>query len=513
MRTLVPIPSCFSCEQIIQIKMNRISAHRALHMTVLSLSLAGCAAPLPLEKKLPATPAAFKEADQRSSEAVPATAHPHGDWWKVFADPLLDDLVARSANSNTTIQQAAARLTQARALARAAGANRMPQAGLNAGVSRQGGPLINAAGADGTLINTAANLSYEIDLVGKLSKAAEAANLDVQSRDALLRSAHLLVQADIAQAYLSLRALDAERALVRETADAQRETLRLIERRQKAGLVPELDVARARAEAAATDAEGLALDRRRAELEHALAFLTGEAPSTFRIDSIEWKAALPVIPPGIPSAVLARRPDVSAAQRSMQAAQTRLGLAHTAWFPNLALTASGGFASTELGDLFKLSARAWGIGAVLALPLFDGGRRAAAIDGAGADLELALANYREQMLVAFRDVEDQLSALRLLAAQAEALVAASQAASRAAELADSRYRSGLSSQLDALDARRGELRNRRAALAVQSLRYQVTVGLVRALGGGWDGAAKVGSRGAGNGAVALDDAAVRVAAH
>jgi len=183
--------------------------------------------------------------------------------------------------------------------------------------------------------------------------------------------------------------------------------------------------------------------------------------------------------------VLVRRPDVSAAQRSMLAAQKRVGIAEAAWFPDLALTASGGYASPELSDLFKWSARNWGIGALLSLPIFDGGRRKAGVESATAELDAALASYREQVLVAFREVEDQLSGLRLLAEQAEAQSRAVNSASRATLLSDARYRNGYVSQLDLLDARRSELRNRRQALQVRSAQYQATVTLVRALGGDW----------------------------
>jgi multidrug efflux system outer membrane protein len=264
-----------------------------------------------------------------------------------------------------------------------------------------------------------------------------------------------------------------------------RETLSLTERRWRAGDVAELDLARAATELAATESELLALQRRRAELEHALAVLVGESPTGFSIAADDWKTSLPVIPAGVPAAVLARRPDVSAAQREMLAAQARVGVAKTAWFPNVALTASGGYASPELSDLFKWSARAWGIGLLASLPIFDGGRREAAVDAASAELDGALMQYRERILVAFKDVEDQLSALRLLTEQAEAQARAVAAASRSTSLSDARYRAGYVSQLELLDALRSELRNRREALQVRSARYQSTVALVRALGGSW----------------------------
>jgi multidrug efflux system outer membrane protein len=194
---------------------------------------------------------------------------------------------------------------------------------------------------------------------------------------------------------------------------------------------------------------------------------------------------LPVIPAGVPATVLARRPDVSAAMDGLLAAQQRVGVARSAWFPDLSLTAAGGYASSELSDLFKWSMRAWGVGALLALPVIDGGRREAGVQSAAAEMDGAAARYREQVLVAFRDVEDQLAALHTLADQSEAQSRAVASAARSTALSDTRYRGGFVSQLELLDAQRSELRNRRQALQVRSAQYQATVGLVRALGGGW----------------------------
>jgi multidrug efflux system outer membrane protein len=338
-----------------------------------------------------------------------------------------------------------------------------------------------------TMTTAAASVSYEVDLFGRLSKAADAASLDAQSREALLQSTRLLAQAETAQTYLALRATDAERAIMRDTVAAYDDTLRLTRRRQQAGDIAELDVARVETELAATQSDALALDRRRAELEHELAVLVGEAASSFSVEEHEWTTTLPRIPAGVPATVLARRPDVSAAQAEILAAQARVGAARAAWFPNISLTATGGYASPELGDLFMWSARAWGVGALLSLPVFDGGRREAGVRGAQAQLEEAAAAYRGQVLVAFKEVEDQLSALRLLDEQAQAQARAVNFATRATQLSESRYRNGLDSQLELLDARRSELRNRRQALQVKTSQYQATVSLIRALGGGWGG--------------------------
>ena len=461
----------------------------ALTPLIAALVLAGCASTATFTPSAaPVAPAAFKEADGRWAQAAPAEAQARGPWWAVFGDPVLDGLIARADANNTSIQLAAARLTQARALLRSADADRAPQIGVGAGASR-GNLLTPGVATPVTVLSAGASASWEPDLFGRLAKASNAASLDAQAREALLQSTRLVVQSDVAQTYFVLRALDDERALVRETVAAYGDTLRLTERRYAAGDVAELDLARVQTEVAATQSQALALDRRRAQLEHALAVLLGELPSSFTLAEAQWRGSLPSVPPGIPSTVLTRRPDVSAAQSAMLAAQARVGVARTAWFPNVALTANGGFASTDLGDLFKWSARSWGIGALLSLPLFDGGRREAGVQNANGAWDAAAASYREQVLVAFQDVEDQLAALRLLSDQAGAQTQAVDAAARATVLSNSRYRNGLVSQLEFLDARRSELTNRRQAVQVRAAQYQATVGLIRALGGGWTGAA------------------------
>ncbi|MBX3655371.1 MAG: efflux transporter outer membrane subunit [Ramlibacter sp.] len=461
---------------------------RSLLLPLLAaLTLAGCVtAPVGDLPTAPPTPIRFKESPQRWTIATPAESRDRGTWWKAFADPVLDGLVERASLQNTRIGEAAAQLAQARALLRSTDANRLPQIGLSAGATRQAGANTASGSQPATLTQAGATLSYEVDLFGRLARASDAAALDAQAREALLQSTRLMVQAEVARTYLALRAADSERALMRQTVQAYRDTLHLTERRYQAGDVAELDVARVKTGLAATESQGLALDRRRATLEHALAVLLGEAASGFALPAAEWSTALPAIPPGVPGTVLARRPDVSAAQSALMAAQARVGIARAAWFPNLSLTAAGGYASPELGDLFKWSARAWSVNALLGLPLFDGGRREAGVQGAQARLDEALAAYRGQVLNAFRDVEDQLASLRWLQEQAQAQDQAVASAARATVLSDSRYRNGMVSQLELLDARRSELQNRREALQVKSAQYQATVDLIRALGGGWD---------------------------
>jgi multidrug efflux system outer membrane protein len=451
-----------------------------------AFAVAGCASVAGIDpNSLPAAPAAYKAVDERVPMTAAVADQPRGEWWKAFNDPVLDDLVARADCDNPSIAVAAGRLVQARAFVVAKDADRSIQVDGGASAARADGIIGNTSGSARSLFTLGLTMSYDLDLFGRLAKASEAAALDAQARERLLENARLLTRSEVAQTYLVLRALDDERVLVRNTLAAYRDTLSLTERRFAAGDVAELDVARAATEVAATESDLLALDRRRAEVENALAVLVGVVASDFSVAVSEWTTGLPVIPAGVPSTMLARRPDVSAARETMLAAQARVGVAELAYFPDVSLTAAGGFASPNIGDLLKWSARAWGIGALLSLPIFDGGRRQAGVDNARGELDVQVAQYRAQVFAAFKDVEDQLAALRWLADQSEAQARAVTFASHATELSDVRYRNGLVSQLDLLEAQRSEFRNRRQALQVRSAQYQATVALIRALGGGW----------------------------
>jgi outer membrane protein, multidrug efflux system len=456
-----------------------------------ALVLAGCAsAPAVDPGAIAAAPASFKHPSGPwvATVPTPALTQTAGDWWRIFDDPTLDALIEHADRYNTQIAQSAARLKQSQALLRHAQSDRSVHMGFGAGATRRAGGDTLSGSTPSQLFNANLQLSYEVDLWGRLDRATDAASLDAQSRAALLQSTRLLVQSQVAQTYLTLRTLDLERSLVRDTVAAYRDTLSLTQSRFQAGDVAELDLARVSSEVASTESDALALDRQRALLEHALATLVGEAAADFSLPGSSartWVGALPVIPEGVPATVLTRRPDVLAARANLLGAQTRVGVAQSAWFPNLSLTAAGGAASSDLSDVFRWSARAWGVGALLSLPLLDGGRRAAGIEAAQAQLDEATATYRSQVLTAFQDVEDQLASLQLLAQQSQAQDRAVGSAQQATRMSDARYRNGLTSQLELLDARRSELRNRRQALAVRSAQFQATVMLIRALGGSW----------------------------
>jgi multidrug efflux system outer membrane protein len=468
--------------------MKRRQSARAVALMLVA-TLTACAPPFSETIRLPETPAAFRESGSTAGQAAAVDVPASGAWWRAFAAPPLDDLIRRADQNNFTIRLMAARLAEARAIQRATTAARWPTLGFSANATREDGPLTNAASSSGTLYIAGVNLSYEVDLFGRLARESKAASLDTAEHEDLLRAARLMVQAEIAQTYFALWAVDADRALVRAAAASRHQTARLTEGLVRSGLAPELAVVRLRAEAEAVGAEALTLDQRRAELEHALSVLVGETASTFQLASVDDPASLPTVPPGIPGTVLVRRPDVGAARQAMMAAQIRSGVARDSWVPTLSLTAFGGFASPALGSLIAASAAGSGLGALLLLPIFDGGRYLATVAKADAGLDAAAASYGQQILIAIKDVEDQLSALRLLAEQNAVLKRATDAALRTKALVASNYKVGLASQLELLDAERSELRDRRQSLLVHAARFQATVGLVKALGGGWEVAA------------------------
>lgn len=471
--------------------------------------LAGCSLAPPLETPQVDTPAAWKQAlpeAERGSWKVgePAEAAPRGEWWKVFNDPVLDALEAQAAAANQNLAVAAARVKQARAVVGVAQADRIPQVSGGVGPYRfkpSGASQQLPEGQDVspyTVWRGVLTFSYEVDLFGRVANNVEAARGDAESAEASFRSVLLALQADVAQTYFALRQADAELAVLRETVALRRESVKLLQRRFDLGDISELDLARAKTELATTQSDALALERARAQLEHALALLTGRAPSALDVAGAPLRTDVPAIPPGLPSALLERRPDIAAAQYRMAAANARIGVAKAAFFPVLSLTGYGGFESADLGDVFQWSSRTWLLGplfgTILSMPLIDGGRNQANLDRSLAVLEESVASYRQTVLGAFTEVEDQLVSLRTLAGQAEATRDSVGSARRAFEIADSRYRNGASSFLEVIDAQRTLLAIQRLDTQIHGARAISTVALVRALGGGWDAPPQVSGK-------------------
>ena len=437
-------------------------------------------------------PSAYKAADLGAwKEGRPLDDVPKGNWWEVFADSALDDLESQAVIANQELKAAVARVDQARATARVARSELLPSLTLEPGGNRQRfspnqvpsfGPLT------ANTFRAPLDLSYEIDLWGRVRRGFESARADAQASLAAFYNVLLTLQADVAQNYFALRALDAEIATVTGTVGLRQEQVRLVRSRFEGGIGSELDVARAETELATTEAEAASLAQRRAELENAIAILVGGNPSSFRISALatnEWNPQPPGIPAGLPAELLERRPDVAEAERQLASANARIGVAKAAFFPVLSLTSSGGFVSGDIDSLFKWDSRTWSIGPSLSLPIFAGGRNRANYKRSQAAFEEAIARYRQRVLVAFGEVENSLAGIRYLTDQAAAQQRAVANARRAAELATDRYRSGIVSYLEVVDASRDALQTERANAQLAGQRLITTVHLIRALGGGW----------------------------
>lgn len=462
---------------------------------VAALVLAGCAAPVLQDPKIE-VPSGFKEAAVDAGKwkpAEPAEAQPRGEWWKVFNDSTLNKLVDEATAANPNLAAAAARVKQARAIAGIAEAERVPNVEIGVGPQRARSSAIALGLPEGTPVTAQTSwqarltASYEVDLFGRIGNNISAAQADAEAGEATYRSVLLALQADVAQTYFRLRATDAELAFLNETVRLREENVRINQRRFDLGDVGELDLTRSKTELATTRSDAIALERQRTQLEHALAVLLGKPPAAFTADSnpLLASANLPGIPSGLPSALLERRPDIAAAQRAMIAANARIGVAKSAMFPALRLTAAGGGQSEDLADVFQWSSRTWLVGALLSMPIIDGGRRRADITRTEAALEESVAGYRQSVLAAFAEVEDNLSGLRTLAGQAQAIEDAVASARRSTELANKLYEAGRSSYLDVIDAQRNLATVERSAVQLRGARATTTVALIRSLGGGW----------------------------
>jgi len=481
--------------------MNRVaSTIKTVGALAIAVGLAGCSVAPRYQPPAPPAAMAFKETIPAAEAgqwkaAEPGEALARGEWWRVFNDAQLDRLEAEAAQANPSLQSGLARLARSRAISRASRSEQLPRIDGSTGPTRlRASPASQGLASDAdtsaqTLWRAQASVSYELDLFGRVASAVAAASADAEQEQALWRSLLLAVQADVAQQYFALRALDSELALLDETVRLREAALQLVERRFQAGETSELDSARARTELSVTRAEAVALGRRRAEVEHPLAVLLGKAPAEFTLPRSPLAFEAIAIPAGLPSALLERRPDIAAAERAMAAANARIGVARAAAFPRLSLTGALGFESADLGDLFRWSSRTWAlgplVGGMLSMPLFDGGRNRALADGARAQYDEAVADYRARVLVAFREVEDSLSGLRTLAEQSREQQQAIDAARRTAQLSGSRYRNGFVNHLELIDAERSLLSTQRAATQIERDRALATVGLIRALGGGW----------------------------
>jgi NodT family efflux transporter outer membrane factor (OMF) lipoprotein len=459
-----------------------------LLLAFLALQLAGCARGR--EHVLPATPiaAAYKETPPGWKVAAPADVLERGPWWMLFNDPLLDELERKVEVSNQTLAEAEARYRSARALVQEQRSALFPTVDISGSSQR----AQSSAGATG--VRPPASNSYRIaiggtwepDVWGRIRSTVTAAEASAEASAADLAAARLSVQGELATNYLQLRNVDSLIALLVATVDAYEEALRITQNRFDAGIAPRSDVLQAETQLASAQADLEGLDRQRAQLEHAIAVLIGEAPGNFSLAvALQTDPVVPVVPPGIPSQLLLRRPDIAAAERRVASANASIGAAEAAFFPDFSLTGTYGFSGPELGRFARASQSLWSLGLAVAQTVFDGGARAARTDQAKAEYDRTVANYRQTALTAFGDVEDQLAAARVLERQQELRQQASRAADEAERLAINQYQAGRLGYADVIVAQVAAFNARRQLAQVIADRQTSAVALIQALGGGW----------------------------
>jgi NodT family efflux transporter outer membrane factor (OMF) lipoprotein len=453
---------------------------------------AGCAHPPKYEPPKTVTPPAYKEQDAGLLQpAQPSDHAPRAAWWEVFNDPKLNELETQLSAGNPTLAQAIARYVQARALVRQNRAQFYPQVNVSAGVqagrpsSRQGGTtnLPNVA-TDYTL---SADASWEADLWGRIRHTVSAAVANAQAAAGDREALRLSLAAELAVDYFQLRTFDAEIELLNETIQAYEKSFQLTQNQYSAGLVARSDVAQAQTLLESARAQTIDSRLQRAQTEHAIAALLGVLPSAVSIESIPIAGEPPRLPAEMPSRLLERRPDIAAAERRVAAANAQIGVATAAFFPTLGISAAGGFETTSLQKLLSWPAGFWSVGPTLAYTLFDGGARRAVKAGAVAGYDVTVGAYRETVLAAFQDVEDNLAAQRLLAEEFDHQQLAVTAAQQALDISLNQYRAGLISFLQVAVEQAQLLNNQRSALSITGRRFGTAVGLIRALGGGWNG--------------------------
>ncbi len=401
-----------------------------------------------------------------------------GRWWALFGDAGLDALMPRVALGNQNLAAAAARVEQAQALLRQAQAQRVPTLGAQLSTQRSGRP----AGGSASLGLSA---SWAPDLWGRVAANVEGSRANVQASQADLAGARLAAQAGLAQAWFSLREAEAEGALLDEIIQGYRRALSITQNNYNAGIVARTDVLQAQSTLDSALSTRTGLERARETYEHAIALLVGEVPSNFGLAPARWVRTAPEVPPLLPAQLLLRRPDVAAAERAVAAANAGIGAARAAWFPSLNLSMGAGGAAAGLAQLLSAPHLTWSLGATLAQTLLDGGARDAALDQAVATHRIATASYRQSALAAIGEVEDQLTALSALQDQIAHAAAAAEAATGAEERTLNSYRAGISAFTAVVTAQATALNARRSLMQLQLQRQQAAIGLIQALGGGW----------------------------
>jgi NodT family efflux transporter outer membrane factor (OMF) lipoprotein len=469
-------------------------------IVLVCLVVAGCSFAPKYAQPSVQTPGAFKELTPAQFPQTDGwkTAEPkedalRGNWWEIFGDSQLNALEEEASASNQTVVVAFDNFLAARAIVKQARSQLFPTVVANPSVTRSRQPLptrSSSSSSSGPVTSSLYSLpldaAWELDLWGRIRNTVKADSLEAQATFADLENVRLTVHAELAAAYFELRALDAQKQLLDDAVVAYKESLALTQVRHETGIAPDQDVAQAETQLNTTAAQAIDLGIQRAQLEHAIAILVGKPASTFSIAVTPWTAKPVAVPFGIPSTLIERRPDIAAAERRVASANAQIGVARAAYFPTLTLSGSVGYQSTSIGNLVSGPSLAWSVGAALAETVFDAGRRKAVTEQYWAMYHETVASYRQTVLIAFGEVEDNLSTLRILSEELQRQDAAVESSQRYRTIASDRYRLGIDSYLNVVIAQTALLNNQRTAVTLRAQQMTATVQLIKAVGGGWD---------------------------
>ena len=465
-----------------RLSMNSLFPRRLLAVAMIA-AMTGCALAPAYEAPAVAIPANYKESGDWV-QATPADDAARGAWWTVFNDPMLNELAAAVQVSNQNVAAASAAYAQARALVAGQRAALFPTVSLDGSADRAGGSGASSS-RRGNSYQASLGATWEPDLWGRLRGGVESAGASAQASAADLAAATLSAQGELAANYLNLRESDVQSELLGATIAGYQRVLQITRNRYEAGVAPKTDVLQSETQLASAQADQVNLQRQRAQLEHAIAVLMGKAPAEFTLAPAAWQPAVPEMPLVLPATLLQRRPDIAAAERRVAAANAEIGVARAGYFPGIGLTASYGYGASQVADLFSASTAAWSLGLSLAQRIFDAGAVSAQVAGARAAHERTAAQYRQTVLTAFQNVEDQLAASRVLAQQLTLRQAASSAADQVEQQVLNRYRAGQVGYTEVVTAQTTALQARRTLAQLQADRQVVAVALIQALGGGW----------------------------
>jgi len=468
-------------------------------MAIVSLAclavFAGCSFAPKYAQPSVQTPAAFKEMTPAQSKetdgwktAEPSDAMIRGQWWEMFHEPELNAFEGQLVVSNQTVAVALANFIAARAMVKQARSQYFPTVSANPSVTRTRQSSMSSPPTSSTFTEYSLpfDASWEPDFWGRIRNTAKANSLEAQATLADLKNVRLTVQAEVAVDYFELRILDAQKQLLETSALAYQESLELTQVQQKTGLASGQDIEQAETQLELTRAQATDFGIQRAMLEHAIAMLLGQPASSFSITANSPVAKPVAIPFGVPSELLERRPDIAAAERRVAEANAQIGVARAAYYPTITLSGAAGYQSTSIENLFSGPGLVWSVGATLAQTLFDGGLRKAVTEQTRAIYQGTVANYRQTVLTAFQEVEDNLSTLRILSQELQQQNSAVESSQHYLMLANARYQSGLDGYLDVIAAQTALLSNQRTALGLQMQQLTASVQLIKALGGGWD---------------------------